>query len=101
MKGAEVPNDHLNSSAQGATTTSITAVVESFSRMRMGTKKGMFCVQVVTVELTQPYCACLSPSMMRIPVNQEKTVVMWMMKINAAVGVGRMHQAVAATACTV
>jgi hypothetical protein len=39
--------------------------------------------------------------MMRIPVNQEKTVVMWMMKINAAVGVGRMHQAVATTACTV
>ena len=51
--------------------------------------------------LTQPYCASLSPSMMRIPVNQEKTVVMWMMKINAAVGVGRMHQAVTTTACTV
>jgi hypothetical protein len=101
MTGAEVPKDLLNSDAQGATTTFITAVAGSYSWVRMGTTEGMFCVQVVTVELTQPYCACLSPSMMRIPVNQEKKVVMPMMKINDPVVVGRMHQAVTTTACAV
>ncbi len=101
MKGAEVQKDILKSNAQGAKITSIISVVEYFTMMRMGTKKGMFCVKLVTSVLTQPYCACLSPSMMTIPVNQEKTVVMWMMKINAAVGVGRMPLAVATTACTV
>jgi hypothetical protein len=53
MTGAEVPKDLWNSDAQGAQTTFITAAVGSYSySWMMGTKKGMFCVQVVTVELT-------------------------------------------------
>jgi hypothetical protein len=101
MIGTEVPKDHLNSIAQGATTTFVSVVVGSFSRMKMSTKKGIFCVQAVTSKVTQQHCACLRHSMMRIPVSQEKKVVMWMMMICAAVAVGRMHQAVTTTACTV
>jgi hypothetical protein len=40
MKGAGAPNDHLNSDSQGATTTSISAVVESFFKDEDGYKEG-------------------------------------------------------------
>ncbi len=103
MKGAEVQNELLKSNAQGAKITSIISVVGSFTMMRTGTKKGMFCVQVVISVLSQPYCACLSPSMMRIAVKREEVVmtVMSVTMINAAVVVGRMPLAVTTTACTV
>jgi hypothetical protein len=70
--------------------------------MKMASKVEIFCAQHVTLDLTQPYCACLSPSMMRIAVKREGVVlpVMSAMMINAAVAVGMMHQTVITTVCT-
>ncbi len=70
--------------------------------MKRDINKVTFYAQVVIVELTQHYCACLSPSIMRIAVKREGVVqpVMSVIQINVAVAVGRMHQTVITTVCT-
>jgi hypothetical protein len=77
-------------------------VVGYYLAMKMDIIRGAFYAQVVTVELNQHYCACLSPSMMRIVVKREGVVqpVMSVIQINVAVAVGKMHQTVITTVCT-
>jgi hypothetical protein len=67
-----------------------------------GYKQGDLLCPSVTVELTQHYCTCLSPSIMRIAVKREgvKQPVMSVIQINVAVALGRMHQTVVTTVCT-
>ncbi len=74
-------------------------MVEDYLAMKMDLNRVTFYAQVVTVELTQHYCACLSPSMMWIAVKRERVVqpVMSVIQINVAVAVGRMHQTVTTT----
>ncbi len=103
MKGVGVLRGPLLSDALGVMASYITAVVVCYPWMKMGSKVEIFYAQHVTVEQMQPYCAYLSPGMMRIEVKREEVVltVMSVIMISAAVVVGRMHQPVATTACTV
>jgi hypothetical protein len=102
MKGVGVQGGPLPSIAQAARGAYIFVVEGYYLVMKRDINRVTFYAQIVTVELTQHYCACLSPSMMKIAVKREGVMqpVMSVIQFNIDVAVGRMHQTVVTTVST-